>query len=121
MKRITVFFLLFSGFIYSIFPQFSNDNDFTDPYYTKGVYLPLEHITSLEETKNNFIAMSLNKDHKYHTILAVTTDSIIYYNYEDSWNIIPVWEITDINTKKFPIMPNYIRKEKGPIMWSKKL
>ena len=95
MKRITVSLLLFSGFIHSIFPQISNDNDFTDLYYSKGVYLPLEYITSLEETKNNFIAMSLNKDRKYHTILVVTTDSIICSNYEDTWYIIPVWEITE--------------------------
>jgi hypothetical protein len=46
------------------------ENDFI------GVYLPVEYITILEETKNHSLAMHCNDDGKYHDILIVNKNSI---------------------------------------------
>jgi len=44
-----------------------------------GVYLPVEYITVLEETKNHSLAMHRNDSHHYHDVLIVNKN-IIYSN-----------------------------------------
>jgi hypothetical protein len=46
------------------------ENDFI------GVYLPVEYITILKETKNHSLAMHCNDDRKYHDILIVIKNNI---------------------------------------------
>jgi len=42
-----------------------------------GVYLPMEYITILEETKNHSLAMHHNDDRRYHDVLIVNKNGIL--------------------------------------------
>jgi hypothetical protein len=94
MKGIIAYLLLFIGLNNNIFPQILDHDDYIDYYDFIGVYLPIEHMTSLENTKNYILSMNLYEYNDYYTILVVTRNAILYdsYSYESPQNI-PVWEI----------------------------
>jgi hypothetical protein len=88
MKKL---FLILS-FIFCFYSVYGQADDpfhidgIDEKYY--GVYLPVEYLDSLNETKNHFLSLMLNSSQKYHDILIVG-DRIIYSNlkYHDSYAI----------------------------------
>ena len=94
MKRKIACFFVFLGLCYNVFPQTIDNKDDIDYYDFIGIYLSVEFITLLENTKNYIAAMHFIDDNGIETILAVTRDSISFdhYAYEFPQNL-SVWEI----------------------------
>jgi hypothetical protein len=98
MKRICFFLLiviqaaLFSQNIDSRYYISTIDDDFM------GTYLPIEYITSLNETKNHSISLHLNDNSMYHDVLSVRKN-IIYSNLK--WHDQYAIQSTEGNTYQF--------------------
>ena len=98
MKRVCFFLFftipvtLFSQNIDSRYYLNTIDEDFM------GTYLPIEYITSLNETKNHSVSMHLNDNVKYHDVLSVQKN-IIYSNLK--WHDQYAIQSTEGNTYQF--------------------
>jgi len=95
MKRASIIFIFAIVCVFSACKKNQNEIPFIDFYKAEGVYLPVEYITELEKTKNNYLAMKLNKEKKYYYVIAVKREEILYDDlHSDCLYNIPVWDLT---------------------------
>jgi hypothetical protein len=99
MKKYITFLFAYFFVLSSIYSQ-NNDKFYLKPIDDDfiGVYLPLEYIDSLKNTKNHSLSMHLNDRSRYHDVLSVSKN-IIYSNLK--WHDQYAFDAAEVNLFQF--------------------